>query len=215
MSNMKQVHIVGVGSTGSHIAYAIAKTRTRVCDELHVWDSDYVTTDNCRNQTYTPSFAKCNKVDAIAEQISVWAPDILVRRHCSHLMSGGQLSGVVFLSAGMSAHKRIVNGLAECGTVELVIETRIEATAALIHTFDPRNERHVDEWMRWWYPDNPETAPHGCGAATGEMPINLVTSSFAVTQLMRHVAIGDGATDALENQIRVYLRPLRVETYWW
>lgn len=213
--NMKQVHIVGVGSTGSHTAYAIAKTRTRVCSELHVWDSDYVTADNCRNQTYALSQASRNKVDAIAEQVAAWAPDIIVRRHCSHVMNGENFSGVVFLSASMNTHKAIVENIARRGTAELVIETRMDATSALIHTFDPRNERHVEEWMRWWYPDDPEAAPHGCGAATGGIPINLVTASLAVTQLMRYVAGGDGAANTLENQIRVYLNQMRVEAYQW
>lgn len=213
MTNMP-VHVVGIGSTGSHVAYAIAKTRTRACEELHVWDFDYVTRANCRNQAYTPDLVHRTKTNAMCEMLERLDFGALVRGHCMHLTHAEGLSGVVFLCAGMNAHKDIVLSAARLGCVELFIETRMDAEYALIHVFDPRNERHVEEWLRWWYSDNPDIAPNGCGVATAGMPIGILTASMAVAQLMRYATMRS-REDTLDNQIRISMRPPRVETYQW
>lgn len=214
MTNLP-VHVVGLGSTGSHVAYAIAKTYAHVCGKLHVWDPDFVSRENCRNQAYDTSLVSRRKTDAVAQLFSHLDTGIRVSGCSASVFDTERLSGVVFLCADMHAHKDIVKSATRPCSVDLFIETRIEATGALVHVFDPRNKQHVKEWMRWWYPDNPAVAPHGCGAATGEMPIGILTASLAVSQLMRYAAMRDGMDDVLDNQIRIYMRPLRVETYQW
>lgn len=209
-----EVHVIGVGASGSHVMQNIAKTRTRVFEKIHVWDSDVVTADNCRGQTYCLQHVALQKVDAIAQQMQEWA-GIEVTRHSAFGGGNPPLSGIVFLCATMSAHKMFVDTLDKASNVSLIIETRLAAENALIHVFDPHDPGHLEEWHHYWYPDTPAAMARGCGASTEEGPIAGTAANFAVWQMMRYAAILPGRPDRLDNQIRISMRPLKIETFQW
>jgi hypothetical protein len=216
MLNMP-IHVIGAGASGSRIVRELAEKGPGYVSELHIWDGDTVGMENVRAQTYLSKHTGMHKVDALQAQALEWG-GMSLKTHAHYVEGPVALSGVVVLCVdSMTRHMQIwrqsIKGNAH---VSLMLETRLETAGALIHVVDPCNPKHVRKWEHYWYPDEAaSTVGMSCGTATSRGPIASVTASLSVWQLVRFVEIRNGIEDRLDNQIRISMVPLSIETYQW
>ncbi len=211
------IHLFGVGCAGSRVAELLSEKGPECVSEMHAWDGGIVDLSNTRWQKYRKEHIGLPKVDALRQQVRSWGGIDLVT-HPHHVTESVQVSGIAILGVDkMSARWNLwEHSIRKNRNVSLMIEVRMETTGALIHVIDPNNDAHVYQWERYWYPDEESTtAGLSCGAATSFGPISDLVASLSVWQLIRAVSIRNGSNDRLDNQIRISMTPLKVETYQW
>lgn len=212
MADLRPLHIIGVGCGGSFAAMHVATREPPVTNELHLWDGDSVEIGNMRSQTYLPHHIGELKVDALSEQIELWKGPPTIR-HPQYIDGPADLAGIVLVAVDtMSARRILWEQCIKGGEhIDLMIELRLETVGSLIHVLDPKNARHQKKWEEYWYPDDDaSTAGLSCGTATSRGPIADLTAALCIWQLVRAIEGG-----VLDNQIRLSMTPLTIETYRW
>lgn len=209
------VHIIGVGGIGSHLALNLARRRPDIVSRLHVWDHDIVTPENLQSQHYDDTHVGMRKVDALARQVTALAGAQPVA-HAVRVEAGQPLAGIVFvcvdrMDARLAIWKSCIVGNS---AVRLMVEGRVEAFNALIHTVEPQVGAHESRWESYWYPDDPIVAAAGCGATTVAGPICELTADLMLWQFANFASRRHG--ESIGSQIRVRVRPrVIVETFPW
>jgi molybdopterin/thiamine biosynthesis adenylyltransferase len=137
----EEVHIIGVGATGSWIAYVLAKMGVR---RIHAWDFDSVEVHNLPNQIYGRQDVDKTKVEALAARLLADCGTEVVP-HCEKVDGTQKLSGIVFLCTDtMSSRKAIWEKAIKLQlSVKLMVETRLGAEMGIIHTVRPTNRADV------------------------------------------------------------------------
>jgi len=212
------IHIIGIGGVGSHVVYHLAKMGCGRVNDLHVWDGDIVELHNVGNQKYDKRDVADNltKTAALVRHASWWDCKRMIQ-HCEYIDGQRELDGIVFVCLdSMSARWMIwETSIRRNPAVKLLVECRMEASNALIHVIDPHDEKQVRGWEKYWYPDEEATNAAGCGGHLSVGPTASITADIAVWQMIRFAALEEGLDDVLDNQIRISMRPLRVETFKW
>jgi hypothetical protein len=212
------IHIIGVGGVGSHVAYHLAKLGCGRVNDLHVWDDDIVELHNVGNQKYDKRDVEANltKTAALAAHASWWGCERMIE-HCEYIGGAREFAGVVFICLDSMSSRWMAweTSIKRNPAVKLLIECRMEATNALIHAIDPCDEVHVRGWERYWYPDEEATNAAGCGGHLSVGPTASITADLAVWQMIRFAAVQQGLDDVLDNQIRIGMRPIKVEAFRW
>ena len=211
------IHIIGVGGIGSHVVRHLVLLGCGVVNELHVWDGDTVAPHNLANQIYVGRDVGQSKVSALGRHALSWG-GVKLREHPQFFNVALRPRGVVFLCVDtMQARKDIwESAIKSNANVPLFVESRMDATNVLIHVIDPCNKTHVTEWERYWYPDsaaNNQIA--GCGGKLAVGPTASAAADLAVWQFIRWAAVQQGYLDVLDQQIRMKMRPLELQTYQW
>ena len=147
----KEVHVVGVGATGSYIALLLAKMGV---SNLHVWDFDIVESHNLPNQIFRLKDVGRAKVDALAEIIEE-ATGIKITVHNEAVLGGTALKGIVFLLVdSMNVRKDIWNGSLKFKLpVELMVETRMAIDNGRIYAIRPSRPADIKLWEGTLYSD--------------------------------------------------------------
>lgn len=164
----KEVHIVGVGATGSHIAHTLACMGIQ---KMTVYDFDVVESHNLPNQIYRMKDVGKLKVDALKEIIQEKMG--IEIKTVPKKVEKATFGGYVFMCIDSmdSARGIITTSIFNKPSVELMIETRMGLVEGRIYCVDPLNKIHIDKWKQSWYPDS-EAAESPCNlraiAATAE-----------------------------------------------
>ena len=113
----RRVDVVGVGATGSHVVYNLAKLGVK---NIHVWDADVVEPHNVANQLYELPHVGMNKVDALKETIER-STGAQITAHNEWVDGTQEFGDVVFLlTDSMSSRKTIwEQGLTQSSTRDL------------------------------------------------------------------------------------------------
>lgn len=129
------VHIIGVGATGSWIAYILAKMGIK---QIHAWDFDIVEAHNLPNQIYGRQDVGKTKVEALTEKLSIECGTEIIP-HNERVDGSQKLSGIVFLCTDtMSSRKQIwERAIRYQLSVKLMVETRMGAELGIVHTVKP------------------------------------------------------------------------------
>ncbi len=145
------VHIIGVGATGSWIAFILAKMGVR---NITAWDFDIVEVHNLPNQIYGLQEVGMMKVEALKK---------IIARDCgfeievkAEKVDGTQkLEGIVYICTDtMSSRKEIwLNSLKYQLDVNLVVETRLGAELGTIYSVRPLDPTDVREYENTLYSD--------------------------------------------------------------
>lgn len=211
------IHLIGIGCGGSYTAENLAKRGKESIKELHAYDRDDVDESNTRSQTYVPRHVGMKKVDALAEQVHEWGGIELIR-HPYHVESRIDLSGYVFVAVdSMDTRMKLWEESIEGNErVKLMVEMRLDTTSAIIHAVEPKNRVHCKKWRHYWYPDSETTTAGSCGAAVSMGPIASLAASLCVWQMIRHAHNEKHDLEArLDNQIRIGMVPMSLETFQW
>ena len=213
------VHIIGVGATGSWIAYLLAKMGVR---NMTVWDFDAVENHNLPNQIFGIQEIGMLKAEAMKK---------IILRDCgfeiiakTDMVDGTQkLPGIVYVCTDtMSSRKQIwENALKLNFDVDLVVETRLAAELGLIYTVHPISMRDIDGYEVTLYADD-EAEESACTyRSIGSMVAVLAGAAchklvkFHKDIPMRPVAKVTTNKEAHESEGMLCINPIIVTTAQW
>lgn len=177
----KDVHVVGVGATGSYVAFLLAKMGVQ---NIHVWDFDDVEPHNLPNQIFRLKDVGRAKVDALAE-IILDATGIQVTTHNAAVTGETKLKGVVFLLVdSMDIRKDIWAGALKFKLpVEFMVETRMAIDNGRIYAIRPSNPGDIKLWEGTLYSDDEAEESACTNRAVG--PTVTYLASLAVWKLIK------------------------------
>lgn len=156
----KEVHVVGVGATGSWTAYFLAKIGVQ---NIHVWDFDSVEGHNLPNQIYRLNKDVGKLKVAALHEIIFEATGLKITIHKEMVDDKTPLKDIVFLMVdSMDDRKKIWLGAIKMKlAVELMIETRMAIDHGRIYTICPIKPGDVKFWEDSLYSDE-ESEPSAC-----------------------------------------------------
>lgn len=155
----REVHVIGVGATGSWTAYFLAKMGVK---NIHVWDFDAVEAHNLPNQVYRFKDSGRQKVAALQE-IILESTGTSATAHDETVTGSTQLKGAVFLMVdSMDVRKEIWQGAIKFKLpVELMVETRMAVDNGRVYTIKPCILGDIKFWENTLYSDE-EAEPSAC-----------------------------------------------------
>lgn len=177
----KPVHVVGVGATGSYVAYLLAKMGV---SNLHLWDFDEVEPHNLPNQMFRLKDVGRSKVEALSEIITE-ATGIVPTPHNEPVTGDTKLSGIVFLLVdSMDVRKDIWKGALKFKLpVELMIETRMAIDNGRVYAIRPSNPGDIKLWEGTLYSD--EEAEESPCTSRSVAPTVALIASLAAWKLIK------------------------------
>jgi len=144
------ITIVGAGAVGSCTAMSLAKMGF---SNIRVIDYDKIEYVNMNNQFYKFSDVGRKKVEALSDIVREFANlqiSILTKKYVKEKYEGIVISAV----DSMNVRKKIwKNHKGNSGT-KLIIDPRMSAEFAVIHTVDPNNVQQNSEYQNTLYSDN-------------------------------------------------------------
>ncbi len=163
----RRVDIIGVGATGSHIAYLLAKQGVR---NIHIWDDDMVDPVNPPNQIYGRGHIGMPKVQALAEIIE---RDVgtKITPHQQAVTGNEQFGEVVFLLVDSMDTRRAIweKGIRYKAHIKLMIETRMGVDSGYIYAFRPLDTDLAAKWEQTLFPSS-EAVQSACGSSISVGP---------------------------------------------
>lgn len=88
------IHVIGCGAIGSHVALALVQLG---CQNIHLWDFDYVEPKNITNQLFRYKDIGHEKVEALADILNDKNPDIKLTLHKEGIKPPYIANGYIFL----------------------------------------------------------------------------------------------------------------------
>jgi hypothetical protein len=148
------------------------------------------------------------KVDALAEMIQRDAHRSIIA-HYGDVRELERFGDVVFLCVDSNdLKKEMVERFSTMqeGYPAWVFEGRMSERHLMVHSFDPRNELHLDAWMRYCLPDSEVDGSRACGAA----PVSIGATALLAASLLEQLFIdylqkSAGRRNVLVNQVYVDL----------
>jgi len=134
----EEVHIIGVGATGSTIALYLAKFGVQ---KMHAYDFDEVEAHNPPNSlVFGRSDIGKLKVEALRERL-LHDCDVDVIAHNEKVDGTKPLQGIVFLCTDKMSQRKPIweNAIKFKLPVKLMVETRLGAEFGWVHTVRPSN----------------------------------------------------------------------------
>lgn len=179
----KEVHVIGVGATGSFVAYQLAKMGVQ---KLHVWDFDVVEEHNVANQIYNIMDEGKYKVDALAEHIKESVGlDIITHNEKVTSANKNELKGVVFvLTDTMASRKDIFSALKYNMNVSLVVETRMGIDCGRIYVINPLSVPQIKRYEDTFYDDDVAEVSF-CGSSLSIIPTAMNIASYACWAIIK------------------------------
>lgn len=176
------VHIIGVGATGSFVAYALAKLGVK---NINIYDFDVVEEHNIANQLFGIADVGKLKVDAVAEIIHR-ETGIAIHTH-NEKVTNQSFAGYVFVMVdSMAARKEIFNNCIKFKPyVKLAIEPRMGLDMCRIYNIDPLNYEKMKAYEDTLYGDE-EAEVSACGNTMSVITSSLMVASYTVRQLINH-----------------------------
>jgi tRNA A37 threonylcarbamoyladenosine dehydratase len=198
----KKATIIGVGATGSFVAYMLAKSGWGDCNSDHgilsVWDGDVVEDHNLCNQIYEPQHVGMKKVDALNAVIKRGC-GFDIDTHAEMVVDQSDIRSskyVFLLTDTMKSRAEIFDKcLRHSFNTDLVIETRMGIDEGRVYAFNPNDQDQVEAWDKTLYSDD-VAVESACGSKTSVGATAMFIASMAVWKLIHHfdMRYGDNNT---------------------
>ena len=173
--------IIGQGATGSRITAQLARMGVT---RFVLYDADVVEPHNLPNQAFDTRHVGMNKVDAMAQLLKEFNPDIQVEAHNEFFDSNTEINDfgpVVLATDTMSSRREIMEVCNQNVMVDNVFETRLGFHHGELSIIDTANASAVNSWLATLRSD--EEIPEGpCNQRTCTTLVDLI-SAFTVHQL--------------------------------
>lgn len=197
----KEVHVIGVGATGSYVALLLAKMGV---SNIHVWDDDKVVSHNIPNQVFGPEDEGRPKVEALADIIKKTA-GVNITTHQEKVAGKTKLKGIVFLLVDkMGTRREIWEGAIKFNLkVDLMVETRMASDNSRVYAIRPNNPSDIRFWEQTLYDD--EKVERSACTNHSIAPTVALTASLAAWKLIKHFN-GEG----YQRELIVSLRPTTI-----
>jgi hypothetical protein len=173
------VHIIGCGGMGSHIAEGLIRMGVGIHSTIHLYDADRFERHNLANQAMTVEQVGQPKVEAVKKTLRRINPNCKIVTGQHEVRKCGRLDGVVFVCIdSMKDRMAIMEDIERNQAVRVVIETRMDANTGISFCFDPQSERHIASWWTYAYTDGEADNLTGCGG-----PVSIISAIFGTTMV--------------------------------
>ena len=180
-----EIHVIGVGAVGSHIANALARLGI---ERIHIWDFDDVESHNVPNQMFTETDIGKLKIDAVEEQLIKINPEISVTKHTKY--TDEVLEGYVFSCVDNIEVRRHIYEVNEFNALlKAVFDTRIGLDAGQVFSADWSIEDDINALLEVsnFKHDEVEQPKSACGTKLAVLPTVQTAATFAVSNFINFI----------------------------
>lgn len=182
----KEIHIIGVGATGSWLALQLSKMQF---NNIHLYDFDIIEEHNIPNQNFDLNDLGKNKVDALAEKMKQNNPDLNVVIHNEKVQQDTELNGIVFLLTDtMSSRNEIFDHCIKGRiNVDFLIETRMGVSDIMIYSVNCKDYNELNRYKKTLNYSDDEAEVSSCGTSLSLVTTATITASLAVWSLINYI----------------------------
>lgn len=171
------IRVIGAGAIGSFTILQLAKMG--FCD-IEVWDDDEVSNENLSNQFFKIKDVGRKKVLALQDICHEFADCSIDPKDARYVK--GQFPGILIVAVDNMAARRLVleQHRMMAATTELIIDPRMGAETALLHCYNPMDEKQCKTYEKTLYSDDDAVADR-CTAKSTMYTVNLLSGLVAKT----------------------------------
>lgn len=177
------IHIIGVGATGSFVAMELARMG---CPVINIYDFDDVEIHNIPNQYYDTGDLGKLKAEALADKLRLINPDITVNvgKEAVTPEDISKMSGYVFLLVdSMKVRKELWEAAKTNTNIINVWESRLGSDQARVYSLPIEEGKDYSKYEQDFYDDN-NAEMSACGTSITVLPIVLQTSALMIVQFI-------------------------------
>lgn len=199
------IHLVGCGSVGSHLAELFARQGV---DKIHIYDFDTVDAHNITNQMFTQEQLGMPKVEAVTQLIKSINPDAEVIIHEKGLTKPYILDGYIFLCVdNIELRQAIVKANQYNPTVRAFFDFRTRLTDAQHYAAERTNTQQMKALlnsMDFTHDEVKETTPvSACGVELNVVDVIKVITSVGFANFRNYLM-----TDTLKSMALIDMQTL-------
>jgi len=206
IDNKEEIHIIGVGAVGSHIAQNLARLGIK---RIHIWDFDEVEDHNIPNQMFRQTNIGTLKVDAIENYLKEINEEIEVIKHEKYIDE--QINGIIFSCVDSIETRRIIYTNNEFNTdLKAVFDTRIGLDDGQIFSADWSKGSNITNLISVseFTHDEAETKVSSCGSKLTVLPTVQTAATLATSNFINFIK-----TKTLKNNIIFNAFDLTIKAY--
>jgi molybdopterin/thiamine biosynthesis adenylyltransferase len=177
------IHIIGVGATGSFVAMMLARMGVPV---INIYDFDDVEIHNIPNQYYDTGDLGKLKAEALADKLRLINPDITVNvgKEAVKPEDVSNMSGYLFsLVDSMKVRKELWEAAKANTNLINVWESRLGSDQARVYSLPIEEGLNYARYEQDFYDDdNAEVS--ACGTSITVLPIVMMTASLMIVQFI-------------------------------
>lgn len=177
------IHIIGVGATGSFVAMMFARMGVPV---INIYDFDDVEIHNIPNQYYDTGDLGKLKAEALADKLRLINPDITVNvgKEAVTPEDVSKMSGYLFsLVDSMKVRKELWEAAKANKDLINVWESRLGSDQARVYSLPIKSGLNYARYEQDFYDDdNAEVS--ACGTSITVLPIVMMTASLMMVQFI-------------------------------
>ena len=177
------IHIIGVGATGSFTAMMLARMGVPV---INIYDFDDVEIHNIPNQYYDTGDLGKLKAEALADKLRLINPDITVNvgKEAVTAEDVSKMSGYLFsLVDSMKVRKELWEAAKANTNLINVWESRLGSDQARVYSLPIEEGLDYARYEQDFYDDdNAEVS--ACGTSITVLPIVMMTASLMIVQFI-------------------------------
>jgi len=177
------IHIIGVGATGSFVAMMLARMGVPV---INIYDFDDVEIHNIPNQYYDTGDLGKLKAEALADKLRLINPDITVNvgKEAVTAEDISKMSGYLFsLVDSMKVRKELWEAAKANTNLINVWESRLGSDQARVYSLPIEEGLDYARYEQDFYDDdNAEVS--ACGTSITVLPIVMMTASLMIVQFI-------------------------------
>lgn len=177
------IHIIGVGATGSFVAMELARMG---CPVLNIYDFDDVEQHNIPNQYYDINDIGEAKVVALEAKLKLINPDITVNISTEKVTAEdmSKMSGYVFLLVdSMKVRKELWDAAKTNTNIINIWESRLGSDQARVYSLPIEEGKDYSKYEQDFYDDD-NAEMSACGTSITVLPIVLQTSALMIVQFI-------------------------------
>lgn len=206
----KQIHIVGCGAIGSHVAEQLTRMG---CSNIHLWDFDTVSPHNITNQMFVQADVGRPKVEAVADMMLAINPDCKITLHNCPLEDPYIVNGYIFMCVDkIDVRKAIVNANKMNPNAIAVFDFRMRLTDAQYYAADFSRPEQVEELLKTMDFTQEEadaaTPQSACGV---ELSVIYTVKAIVAAGVCNFVKLVHG--ESMKNKIFVDMNFLAIDAF--
>jgi sulfur carrier protein ThiS adenylyltransferase len=175
------IHVIGVGATGSYVAYALAKLGLT---DITVYDFDKVEEHNIANQLFGIADVGAYKVDAL--QAIILRDTGITIKTSKERVTNQMFVGFVFVMVdSMASRKEIyLNCIKLKPMVVHAVEPRMGLDMCRIYNIRPLSVKHHKRYEDTLYSDDVVSELSACGNSMTVITSSLMVAGYCVRQFI-------------------------------
>ena len=177
------IHIIGVGATGSFVAMMLARMGVPV---MNIYDFDDVEIHNVPNQYYDTGDLGKLKIGALSDKLRVINPDIKVNVSDEAVTPEdiSKMSGYVFLLVdSMKVRKELWEAAKANVNIINVWESRLGSDQARVYSLPIEEGKDYSRYEQDFYEDD-QAEVSACGTSITVLPVVMQTASLMIVQFI-------------------------------